>query len=174
MAGVDVRRPSRIARAGGAGRRCVGSRRQGGLGMRGVGKPDEAFRRWLAAEKNLSSLTDLAAQWIDPVHGRRPQKGVALDRDSRVSPTQGGQETSVWNGRYGAPAITRCLCVRPVGRSGALRPVIGQRPKRRWLAERACRSWCGVGAKSSRLYCRAGTGFLLRSRQTLLGAPSLS
>src|SRR2546425_3345625 len=30
--------------------------------------------KWLAAEKNLSALTDLSGQWIDRVHGRRPPK----------------------------------------------------------------------------------------------------
>src|SRR6201993_3499602 len=35
--------------------------------------------KWLAAEKNLSALTDLSGQWIDRVHCRRPPKGVVLD-----------------------------------------------------------------------------------------------
>src|ERR1700704_419171 len=30
--------------------------------------------KWLAAEKNLSALTDLSGQWIDRVHGRRARK----------------------------------------------------------------------------------------------------
>src|ERR1700681_3338436 len=53
--------------------------------------------RWLTAEKNLSALADLSAQWIDRVHGRRPPRGIVLDMDSSVSPTHGEQEMSVWN-----------------------------------------------------------------------------
>ena len=37
--------------------------------------------RWLAADKNLSALTDLSGQWIDRVHARRPPRGVVLDMD---------------------------------------------------------------------------------------------
>jgi hypothetical protein len=56
--------------------------------------------RGLTAEKNLSALADLSGQWIDKVHSRRPPRGVALDMDSSVSPTQGEQEMSVCNGHY--------------------------------------------------------------------------
>jgi hypothetical protein len=38
----------------------------------------------LAAEKNLSSLADLAGQWIDRIHARRPPRGIVLDTDSSV------------------------------------------------------------------------------------------
>ena len=41
---------------------------------------------------NLSALSDLSGQWIDIVHGRRPPKGIVLDMDLSVSPTQGEQE----------------------------------------------------------------------------------
>jgi hypothetical protein len=44
---------------------------------------------WLTAEKNLLALADLSGQWIDCVHGRRPVRGVVLDKDSSVSPTHG-------------------------------------------------------------------------------------
>src|ERR1700694_1299222 len=54
--------------------------------------------KWLAAEKNLSALTDLSGRWIDRVHGRRPPRGIVLDMGSSVSPTHGEQEMSVWNG----------------------------------------------------------------------------
>jgi Transposase DDE domain group 1 len=64
--------------------------------------------KWLAAEKNLSALTDLSGQWIDCVHGRRPPRGVVLDMDSSVSPTHGEQEMSVWNGHYA------CTCYHPL------------------------------------------------------------
>jgi Transposase DDE domain group 1 len=64
--------------------------------------------RWLAAEKNLSALTDLSGQWIDAVHTRRPPRGVVLDMDSSVSPTHGEQEMSVWNGHYA------CTCYHPL------------------------------------------------------------
>ena len=63
---------------------------------------------WLAAENNLSALTDLSGQWIDRVHGRRPPKGIVLDMDSSVSPTHGEQENSVWNGHY------ECTCYHPL------------------------------------------------------------
>jgi hypothetical protein len=48
--------------------------------------------RWLAADKNLSTFTDLSGQWIDRVHARRPPRGVVLDMDSSVSPTRGERE----------------------------------------------------------------------------------
>jgi hypothetical protein len=44
--------------------------------------------QWLAAPENLSAFSDLSGQWIDLVHGRRPPKGIVLDMDSSVSPTQ--------------------------------------------------------------------------------------
>jgi Transposase DDE domain group 1 len=50
---------------------------------------------WLAAEANLSALTNLSAQWIDLVHSRRPPRGIVFDMDSSVSPTHGDQEMSV-------------------------------------------------------------------------------
>jgi Transposase DDE domain group 1 len=64
--------------------------------------------RWLAAEKNLSALSDLSGRWIDCVHARRPPKGVVLDMDSSVSPTHGEQEKSAWNGHY------ECTCYHPL------------------------------------------------------------
>ena len=64
--------------------------------------------QWLAAETNLSALTDLSGQWIDLVHGRRPPRGIVLDMDSSVSPTHGDQEMSVWNGHY------QCTCYHPL------------------------------------------------------------
>jgi len=44
--------------------------------------------KWLAAEKNLSALTDLSGQWIDRVHassteGRRPRHGFECEPDAR-------------------------------------------------------------------------------------------
>jgi hypothetical protein len=64
--------------------------------------------RWLAAEKNLSTLADLSGRWIDCVHARRPPRGIVLDMDSSVSPTYGEQEMSVWNGHYS------CTCYHPL------------------------------------------------------------
>jgi hypothetical protein len=61
--------------------------------------------QWLAAERNLSALTDLSGQWINLVHSRRPP--IMLDMDSSVSPTHGEQELSVWNGHY------QCACYHP-------------------------------------------------------------
>jgi hypothetical protein len=57
----------------------------------------------------LSALADLSGRWINAVHGRRPPKGVVLDVDSSVSPTQGEQENSVWSGHYA------CTCYHPAG-----------------------------------------------------------
>jgi hypothetical protein len=34
----------------------------------------------LVQEANLSALADLPGRWIDLVHGRRPVKGIVLDR----------------------------------------------------------------------------------------------
>jgi hypothetical protein len=64
--------------------------------------------QWLAADTNLSALTDLSGQWIDLVHGRRPPRGIVLDMDSSVSPTHGEQEFSAWNGHY------ECTCYHPL------------------------------------------------------------
>jgi hypothetical protein len=44
--------------------------------------------RWLAASDNLSALVELSGQWIDRVYSRRPPRGIVLDMDSSVSPTQ--------------------------------------------------------------------------------------
>src|SRR6476620_6571947 len=38
--------------------------------------------KWLAADTNLSALTDLSGHWIDLVHSRRPPRGIVLDMDS--------------------------------------------------------------------------------------------
>jgi len=64
--------------------------------------------RWLTVEKNLSALANLSGQWIDKVHACRPPRGIVLDMDSRVSPTNGVQENSVWNGHYA------CTCYHPL------------------------------------------------------------
>ena len=44
--------------------------------------------RWLTAEKNLSTLTDLSGRWIDRVHGRRARSHLAADNPAhrRVMP----------------------------------------------------------------------------------------
>src|SRR5438132_12004656 len=36
--------------------------------------------QWLAAPANLSALAALSGQWIELVHGRRPPRGIVLDR----------------------------------------------------------------------------------------------
>ncbi|MEX2127418.1 MAG: IS1380 family transposase [Xanthobacteraceae bacterium] len=63
---------------------------------------------WLASEENLAALADLAGEWIDQVHKRRPPKGVVLDMDSSVSPTYGEQEGTAYNGHFG------CTCYHPL------------------------------------------------------------
>src|SRR5271169_771314 len=64
--------------------------------------------KWLAAGKNLLALAELAGQWIDRVHARRPPRGILLNMDSSVSPTHGEQENSAWNGHY------ECTCYHPL------------------------------------------------------------
>ena len=84
---------------------------------------------WLAGPENLAALADLPGQWIDAVHKRRQPRVVVLDMDSSESPTYGAQEGSAYNGHFG------CTCYhQPAWRSGAVRPALGQRPQRRWLA----------------------------------------
>src|SRR5271154_2098629 len=115
--------------------------------------------KWLAAGKNLSALTELAGQWIDRVHARRPPRGVVLDMDSSVSPTHGEQEMSVWNGHY------ECICYHPLfvfNQFGDLERCV-LRPGNVHSAE----GWDGVlspvvaryRGKVSRLYLRADAGF---------------
>src|SRR5262249_25875822 len=81
-------------------RRCAGI--VGGKAAQGcAASPSQMGRfetQWLAAPENLSAIADLSGQWIDLVHGGRPPRSIALDRDSRGSPTHGEQEMSVWNG----------------------------------------------------------------------------
>src|SRR3954462_14900149 len=62
----------------------------------------------LVQEANLSALTDLSGRWIDRVHARRPVKGIVLDMDSSVSPTDGEQEGTAYNGHFG------CTCYHPL------------------------------------------------------------
>lgn len=62
--------------------------------------------KWLAAEKNLLALADLSGGWIDAVHGGRPLRGVVLDMDSSMSPTDAEQKQRLE--RTPAPVIIRC------------------------------------------------------------------
>ena len=84
----------------------------GGKAAQGCGASPSQMGRfetgWLAADTNLSPLTDLCGDWIDLVHSRRPPRGIVLDMDSSVSPTHGEQELSVWNGHY------QCTCYHPL------------------------------------------------------------
>ena len=64
----------------------------GKAAQRGAASPNQMGRfetQWLAAPKNFAALADLAGQWIDLVHGRRPRRGTVLDMDLSVSPTHG-------------------------------------------------------------------------------------
>ena len=61
------------------------------------------------AEKR-AALADLPGQWIDAVHQRRQPKVIALDMDSRDSPTYGEQEVALTTAISGAPAIIRSSC----------------------------------------------------------------
>ena len=108
----------------------------GGKAAQGCGASPSQMGRfetgWLAADTNLSPLTDLCGDWIDLVRSRRPPRGIVLDMDSSVSPTHGEQELSVWNGHY------QCTVrVQPVRRSGTLRFASRQCAQRRWLGGRA-------------------------------------
>jgi len=115
--------------------------------------------KWLAADKNLSALSDLSGQWIDRVLARRPPKGILLDIDSSVSPTHGEQENSVWNGHYD------CTCYHPLfvfNQFGDLERC-ALRPGNVHSAD----GWDGVlkpvveryQGKVSRIYFRADAGF---------------
>ena len=64
--------------------------------------------KWLCRPENLVALADLAGQWIDKVHQRRPPKTIVLDMDSSESPTYGDQEGSAYNGHFG------CTCYHPL------------------------------------------------------------
>jgi len=63
---------------------------------------------WLARPENLAALADLPGRWIDTVHRRRSPRIVVLDMDSSVSPTDGAQEGSAYNGHFG------CTCYHPL------------------------------------------------------------
>src|ERR1700730_3374598 len=78
--------------------------------------------RWLAAEKNLSALTDLSGPWC--AADERLEWPLCLH------------------------LLPSTVPVQPVWRSGTLRATSRQRPQRRWLAERAnsgCRTLQGKG-----------------------------
>ena len=62
--------------------------------------------RWLAAEKNRSALADLSGQWIDIVHARLPPRGIMLDMDSSVSPTQIGPSHAAEAAKTGQKSST--------------------------------------------------------------------
>jgi len=61
---------------------------------------------FLATDANISALTELSGAWIDRVHDRKPPKGVVLDMDSSVSPTNGNQEGTAYNGHKAERVIT--------------------------------------------------------------------
>ena len=61
----------------------------------------------LASPANRKALADLNGQWIDRFHYRNGLKYIVLDMDSSVSPTNGDQEGSTWNGHFD------CTCYHP-------------------------------------------------------------
>jgi hypothetical protein len=65
--------------------------------------------QWLAADKDLLALADLSRQWIDRIHARRPPRGIVLDMDSSVSPTQ-NKKIASGTATMPAPAIIRSSC----------------------------------------------------------------
>jgi Transposase DDE domain group 1 len=138
------------------------SRRGGKAASGAAASPSQMGRfetRWLTAERNFAALTDLSGQWIDRVHGRRPQRGILLDMDSSVSPTHGDQEMSVWNGHYGCT----CYCPRFVFNQFGDLERCALRPGNVHSAD----GWKGVlepvvaryRGKVSRLYFRADAAF---------------
>ncbi len=62
----------------------------------------------LATDANVEALANLSGQWIDKVHDRHPPTKIILDMDSSVSPTQGDQEGTAYNGHFG------CTCYHPL------------------------------------------------------------
>lgn len=63
---------------------------------------------WLASEENLKALSGLPGLWVERVHARTGLKTLVLDMDSSDSPTNGEQEGSTFNGRFG------CACYHPL------------------------------------------------------------
>jgi hypothetical protein len=64
--------------------------------------------QWLAASANLSALANLSGNWIDRARKGQLNREIVLDVDSSVSPTNGEQEQSVWDGHFG------CTCYHPL------------------------------------------------------------
>ena len=62
----------------------------------------------LASDENLATLADLSGLRIDRVHDRNPPTAIALDMDSSVSPTYGGQQGTTYNGHF------CCTCYHPL------------------------------------------------------------
>jgi hypothetical protein len=62
----------------------------------------------LSVNENLAILADLSGAWVDKVHGHKPLKAIVLDMDSFVSPTQGAQEGTAYNGHFA------CTCYHPL------------------------------------------------------------
>ena len=62
----------------------------------------------LSTNENLPALADLCGSWIDKIHGKKPLKTIVLDVDSSVSPTQGAQEGTAYNGHFS------CSCYHPL------------------------------------------------------------
>jgi hypothetical protein len=50
----------------------------------------------------------LSGEWIGKVYSRKPLKIIVLDMDSSVSPTQGAQEGTAYNGYFA------CSCYHPL------------------------------------------------------------
>jgi hypothetical protein len=65
--------------------------------------------KWLSRPENLAALADLAGQWIDKVHQRRPPRIIVLDVDSSESLTYGEEEGSA-TATSAVPATSRCSC----------------------------------------------------------------
>jgi DDE family transposase len=77
--------------------------------------------KWLSRPENLGALADLAGQWINKVHQRRPPRIIVLDMDSSENPTYGEQEGSAYNGHFGCTCYTRCSCSTSLATSSGAR-----------------------------------------------------
>jgi hypothetical protein len=62
----------------------------------------------LTQPNNLGLLMNLVGEWVDRVHQRKSHKKIILDMDSSVSPTNGNQEGSAYNGFF------ECTCYHPL------------------------------------------------------------
>jgi hypothetical protein len=69
----------------------------------------------LTRSRNLHRLMDLAGEWVDKVHQRKPIDKIILDMDSSVSETYGNQEGSAYNGYFACECYHPLFCFNQFG-----------------------------------------------------------